>query len=114
MYQSTPNIIIKKNKQRKLNPKPSPHWSCDVYQITTLMNPIEVLIKSIASPRTKLTKETLLGLMFHIVWFYDIEHNIKSDHSIKLKLYQVIPKVLFYIGIRFQVNQCSIKQSDTG
>jgi len=85
-----------------------------VYQITTLMNPIEVLFKSIASPRTKLTKETLLGLMFHIVWFYDIEHNIKSDHSIKLKLYQVIPKVLFYIGIRFQVNQCSIKQSDTG
>jgi hypothetical protein len=68
------------------------------------MNPIEVLIKSIASPKTKLTKQTLLGLMFQTVWFYDIEHNIKFDHSIKLKLYQVILKVLFYIRIRFQVN----------
>jgi len=53
----------------------------------TSMNPIEVLIKFIASLWAKLTKKVILGLMFFIVWFYDIEYKSKSDCWIDFKLY---------------------------
>jgi hypothetical protein len=66
------------------------------------MNPVEVLIKSIASLWAKLTKKVALGLMFSIVRFYDIEYKSKSDGWIDLKLYQVIPEV-FYVKANFRL-----------
>jgi hypothetical protein len=68
----------------------------------TSMNPVEVLIKSIASLWAKLTKKVALGLMFSIVRFYDIEYKSKSDGWIDLKLYQVIPEV-FYVKANFRL-----------
>jgi hypothetical protein len=52
----------------------------------TLTNLIEVLIKSIASPRTELTKEVVLGSMFPIVWFYDIKERLLFNLNLFLFL----------------------------
>jgi len=34
------------------------------------------------------------------VQFYGNDHNSKSNHWIMLKLYQKIPEVSFYVGVR--------------
>jgi hypothetical protein len=41
------------------------------------------------------------GVKVFIVQFYTIEHNFKSNRWIELKLYQKIPEVLVYVGVRF-------------
>jgi hypothetical protein len=38
-----------------------------------------VLSKTIISPRIKMTRNVVLGLMFLIIRFYDIEHNPKFE-----------------------------------
>ena len=54
------------------------------------------------------------GVKLFIIQFYATEHNSKSNRWIELKLYQKIPKVLVYVGVKFQVNQSSQKTCDIG
>jgi hypothetical protein len=54
------------------------------------------------------------GVKFSTVQFYTIEHNFKSNHWIKLKLYQKIPKVFVYAGVHFQGNPYSERISNIG
>jgi hypothetical protein len=42
---------------------------------------------------------------FFIVQFYTFEHNSKSNRWIEQKLDLEISEVLFYVGVRFKVNQ---------
>ena len=42
------------------------------------------------------------GVKFSTFQFYAIEHNFKSNRLIDLKLYQMILKVFFYVGVKVQ------------
>jgi hypothetical protein len=44
------------------------------------------------------------SVKFYVVQFYSIEHYSKSNRWIKLKLYQIVPEVFFYVGVNVQVN----------
>jgi hypothetical protein len=54
------------------------------------------------------------GVTFPTIQFYANKHNSKSDRWIKLKLYQKIPEVCFYVRVNFQVNQRYEKTCDIG
>jgi hypothetical protein len=41
------------------------------------------------------------GLKFHIIQFYVIEHNSKSNRWIELKFDMKILEVLVYVGVKF-------------
>ena len=63
---------------------------------------------------TKVRSDSDFGVKVSTVQFYAIQYNIKSNHWIELKLYQVIPEVLFYIEVNFQVNPCSGRTYNIG
>ena len=54
---------------------------------------------------TQARSDSDFGVKFSTVQFYAIEHNSKSNCWIKLKLYQKIPEVFFYVMVNVQVNQ---------
>ena len=54
---------------------------------------------------TQARSDSDFGVKFSIVQFYAIEHNSKSNCWIKLKLYQKIPEVFFYVIVNVQVNR---------
>ena len=54
------------------------------------------------------------GIKFSTVQFYAIEHNFKSNHWIKLKLYQKILEVFVYVGVNFQMNWSSERTCNIG
>jgi hypothetical protein len=47
------------------------------------------------------------GVKYSTVQFYAIEHNFKSNRWIELKLYQMIPDIFVYLGVKVQVNRSS-------
>jgi hypothetical protein len=49
----------------------------------------------------------IIGVKLFIVQFYDIRHNSQSDCWIEIKLYEETPDILFYLGLKLQVNDSS-------
>jgi hypothetical protein len=73
-------------------------------------NPIQDLKENLLKEERNLvdTIQAKLDLDFDIkvftIHFHAIEYNSKSNHWIKLKLYQKIPEVVFYFGVNLQMN----------
>ena len=53
------------------------------------------------------------AVMFWTVQFYGNNHNSQSNHWIELKFDQDFTDILFYIALKFQVNQSSKQQHNT-
>ena len=49
-----------------------------------------------------------------VVQFYNSNHSSKSNCWIKLKIYLEFPRILFYIGVKFQVNRSLGRPWDIG
>jgi hypothetical protein len=76
MYFQVKNILKSNcyhNTKRVLN------YKFDAYQFMKSTNSNKVMSKTIISPRTELTKNVVLDLMFFIIRFYDIKHNSKFE-----------------------------------
>jgi hypothetical protein len=54
------------------------------------------------------------GVNFSTIQFYTIKHNSKLNYWIEPKLYQKIPELCFYVGVKFQVNRSSGKTCNIG
>ena len=54
------------------------------------------------------------SIIVSIFQFYSIKHNSQSYCWIRVRFYQEFPGILFYIRLKFQVNQSFEKHHDTG
>jgi hypothetical protein len=64
--------------------------------------------------RIQVRSDSDFGLKFHIIQFYAIKHNSKSNRWIDLKFDMKILEVLVYVGVKFSMNRSLARTYDIG
>jgi hypothetical protein len=73
-----------------------------------------IILKREGMIRSRQGQIRILDVKCAIIQFYCKSHNSQSDCWIGLTFYMGSPDMLFYLGLKFQINQSSEKHYNTG